>query len=266
MGKNTPARKRKRVVSVTSPDLPATPPAAPSAPAPDAVASPTRQTRSAAEPPVTSPKKMNSRGIAFGVVVAFAVIAVLLVAGGELGGSTATTSRQTPLPAATTADAAFAGIDRTDVTALMQRGKQLYDQANYADAARVYQEAVRLKPDNQAAQSNLGSAFFQLKQLDDALKAFREAVRLSPSDADAHQNLGAGLAAQGDFDGAIAEYLQAISLKDDLAPAHYSLGVLYQEKGNKDEAIQELKRYLQLGAEDQLRSDAQSRLQTLGAQ
>ena len=231
---------------------------------PNVESAPPKPVASPRSRPASSTTTKDYRGIIVGIALAAIVLLVLFLATGGLSGTTAA-NQAAQKPTAAAADAAFAGIDRTSVQALMSRGKDLYDQSKFEDAARVYQEVIRLKPDNQAAQSNLGSTYFRLQKIPEALAAFREAVRLNPNDAEARQNLGAGLAAQGSFDDAITQYQQAVTLKPDLAPAHYSLGVLYQQKGSNDLAIQELKRYLEIGTDSQLRADVQSRLQTLGA-
>ncbi len=227
-------------------------------PAPQSGHRPARPAPAAAAPATRS----GYRGVLLAIGVALIAVLALIIASG--GSTPVAMPGQTPQAAQTASDAIFPGIDRSDVQQLMRRGKELYDQNRFEDAVTVYKEVIRLKPDNQAAHSNLGSTYFRLQKLDEALTSFREAVRLNPQDAEARQNLGAGLAATGSFDAAIAEYLQAVSLKPDLAPAHYSLGVLYNEQGNKEQAISELKRYLELGQDSQLRSDAQRRLQALG--
>ena len=261
MSKHRPAtRKHKRVVR-------SAPPAAPQEPAPeDAQAAGAAIRVSSPERPAPLAARSNRRGLAMGIGLAIIALVALVIAGGGAGGGAPNLPGQESTPAAQADEQIFASIDRSDVQQLMRRGKELYDQSRFEEAAAVYQEAIRLKPDNQAAHSNLGSAYFRLQRLDEALASFREAVRLSPTDAEARQNLGAGLAALGSFDAAIAEYVQAINIKPDLAPAHYSLGVLYQEQGNKAMASDELKRFLEIGTDEQLRSDAQRRLKALGGQ
>lgn len=263
MSSTRSTRKRRRV-SVTRGATPVTvDEAEPRDQARAAVASPKPEAASPARRPA-APRPRDYRGPLIGVALAATALVVLFLVSGGLGGA-APAGQATPGSTAAASDSAFAGIDRTNVQALMARGKELYDQSRFEDSVSVYQEVIRLQPTNQAAQSNLGSAYFRLQRIPEALAAFREAVRLNPNDAEARQNLGAGLAAQGSLDDAIAEYQQAIALKADLAPAHYSLGVLYQEQGKNDLAIQALKRYLEIGTDDQLRADAQRRLQAMGA-
>jgi tetratricopeptide (TPR) repeat protein len=251
MSPNRPTnRKHKRISAAPKPS------SAPAAPPPAVASQPTPSARRPIHQAAASGAPVR-RGWLAGIGLA-AIALVVLIAATSGGGPVA------PPRADQTPDDALAGIDRTDVQQLMRRGKELYDQNRFDESVRAYQAVIRLAPDNQAAHSNLGSAYYRLQQLDDALASFREAVRLNPSDAEARQNLGAGMAALGDFDAAIAEYLQAVALKPDLAPAHYSLGVLYQETGNTASAIEKFKRFLQLGGDPQLLADAQRRLQALG--
>ncbi len=254
MSKNRAAPRHRRIVRAVSPQAPdAKTEATPRQEA--IVARPAQK----ATPPSEARPFMDVRIVA-AVALLFLVLIVVLLLSDRNSAPTAAT---TPGQAQTSDNSPFAGIDRTDIQALMRRGKDLYDQNRFDDAVMVYQEVIRLKPDNQAAQSNLGSAYFRLQRLDEALQAFRTAVRLNPNDAEARQNLGAGLAATGGYDAAITEYIQAVTLKPDLAPAHYSLGVLYQETNNKAKAIEELTRYLEIGTDSQLSSDARTRLQAL---
>ncbi len=51
-----------------------------------------------------------------------------------------------------------------------------------------------------------------------AIAACREAIRLRPDDAEAHSNLGVALAGSGDLPGAIAAYREAIQLRARLSP------------------------------------------------
>lgn len=264
MSKNRPGRKHKRIVRAAQPQPEErTPPDALSA-LPGQPVPPKRRPREQTATKSGPSLLRDYRGLLVGIAVAFVTLLALLMASSQPQ-SDAPVAGQPLAPSSQSSDAAFAGIDQNDLQALMRRGKELYDQGQFEDAAKVYQRAIAVKPDNQAAHSNLGSVYFRLQRLDEALSAFREAVRLNPNDAEARQNLGAGLAALGSFDAAIVEYLQAVSLKPDLAPARYSLGVLYQETNEKDKAIQELKRYLELGQDGQLRADAERRLQSLGA-
>lgn len=272
MTKPKSTRKHKRVVSGAPPsqtEEDAALPAGAEMPATASTAIEDESDAPAAAPiapvaPAAPAGAERYRGLLIGLILAaIALLAVVIATSG--GGNKPVAAPAQAVATVAANDPAFAELDRTDIAALMTCGKDLYDQGKFDDAVRVYKEVIRLKPDNQPAQSNLGSSYFRLQRLDEALAAFREAVRLNGNDAEARQNLGAGLAATGDLDAAIAQYQAALNLKPDLAPALYSLGVLYQEQGAKDKAIEQLQRFLAVGADAQLRADAQQRLQMMGA-
>ena len=56
--------------------------------------------------------------------------------------------------------------------------------------------------------------------MDEAIAEYRQAIRIKPDDAEAHSNLGVALQVKGQLDEAIAECREAIRLKPDYAEAH----------------------------------------------
>jgi Flp pilus assembly protein TadD len=65
-----------------------------------------------------------------------------------------------------------------------------------------YEAALRVKPDDSAAHSNIGMALAQQKRLPEAIGHFREAVRAKPDLTAAWFNLGIALAMNGERDDA----------------------------------------------------------------
>jgi tetratricopeptide (TPR) repeat protein len=100
----------------------------------------------------------------------------------------------------------IAAAHRDSGIALGQRGR-------IAEAARQYDRAVQLFPDDTSTRINRGALFFQIGRLDDAALEFREAIRVDPGSALAHTNLGYIFYLQGRRDEAIAEYREALRLQ-----------------------------------------------------
>ena len=101
----------------------------------------------------------------------------------------------------------------------------------------MFRDLERLRPDNARHLGCLGTRSRQRgcprrrRDARAAVAAGREAIRLKPDDAEAHTNLGNVLSSQGKLDEAIAEYREAIRLKPDDAEAHYNLGIALQRPG-----------------------------------
>lgn len=99
---------------------------------------------------------------------------------------------------------------------LMNSGRQ-------PEAARQFDRAIGLFPDDESTRVNRGVLFTQLGRLDDAALEFREAIRLEPGSALAHTNLGYILSLQGRRDEAIAEHREALRLQPDFPLAANNL-------------------------------------------
>jgi Flp pilus assembly protein TadD len=109
-----------------------------------------------------------------------------------------------------------------------------------------YREAIRLKPDDADAHTNLGVVLGQLGKLEEAIVEYREAIRLKPDDALAHANLGIVLHQLGKLEESIVEYREAIRLKPDDAAPHANLGNVLRQQGKLEEAMDAIRHAAQL--------------------
>jgi len=119
----------------------------------------------------------------------------------------------------------------------VNRSNQLLAQGKTEQAIQVLREAVKLKPDDEDAHYNLGSALARVGQLDEAAKELAEALRLFPDYVDAHNNLGNVLLRLGRAGEAIQHFEQAIKTTPDYAAAHNNLGTALQRVGRTNEAL-----------------------------
>jgi len=115
----------------------------------------------------------------------------------------------------------------------------------FAEAERLYRQALDLNPTNTDAIHLLGMLAFQSGDLVRAAASIRQAIALHPAAASYHSNLGNVLQAQGDLDQAAASYRQALILKPDLAETHLNLGNVLREQGDVDRALAEYRLALQ---------------------
>ena len=128
----------------------------------------------------------------------------------------------------------------------------LQTRGDYAEAIRVYEEALKLQPGDAAVENALGGALLANGQLREAIPHLRAAVRARPDYFDAHYNLGNALASAEDYAGAAAEFGEAVRLNPADAGAHTNFGSALALTGKVEEARQEFQKALQLNPDDRL--------------
>ena len=126
-------------------------------------------------------------------------------------------------------------VDRY-VTQRCLLGNRLNAEGHVTAAIVQYEKAVRLKPTDAEAHSDLGNALTESGRLPEALVECRAAVRLKPEYAKAHDNLGNALLGTGQEAAALAEYATAVQLDPDDATAHYNYGIALFRLGRPAEA------------------------------
>ena len=112
------------------------------------------------------------------------------------------------------------------------------------EAIAVFEDLVRLRPDDGGHWACFGHLLEEQGQLPRSQSALQKAVailsqqvRLKPDEAPTHLNFGNALLRQGKLDEAIAEFREAARLKTDYALAHRNLGLALCEQGKLEESI-----------------------------
>ena len=118
-----------------------------------------------------------------------------------------------------------------------EKGAVLFRQGEFAKAARAFEAAVKLEPNNPERLYYLAVAEYKAGRLEASLRQMERLIRLSPDLAQAHSVKGAVLNAQGRSEEAIAAYRRAITLNPALAEAHSNLGNALHKLGRDDEAM-----------------------------
>ncbi len=99
-------------------------------------------------------------------------------------------------------------------------GNLLFKRGDYAEAAKCYAEAVRLKPDFPQALGGVGISLARSGRHAEAVSYFERAVALRPHSAMQHRNLALSLTQVGRSQEAAEHFRQAIKFKPDWAEAH----------------------------------------------
>lgn len=146
----------------------------------------------------------------------------------------------------------------SEIQQLVQRGKQSFEQRDYAGALTDFQEVLRRNPRFADIRHLTGLCLSFLGHPDAALQQFNEAIALNGRYIEAHINRAITLNELGRFDEAQVAFSQAADLETEseglfpaaasarLANAHAQLGDLYLEAGAPTEAAEQYRRALEL--------------------
>jgi len=97
-------------------------------------------------------------------------------------------------------------------------------------AIRMYQEALKLNPDDPIALTGLGAAFDEAGELESAVDCYKKALKVDSDDVIAHSGLGVAYEKQGNTDLTIREFRSALSLDKETASLHIAYARNRHEK------------------------------------
>jgi tetratricopeptide (TPR) repeat protein len=115
-----------------------------------------------------------------------------------------------------------------------------------SQAVDAYRRATELAPQWVVAHINLGTALYQISDLDAALEAFETALALEATNPTIHFNLGCVLDDLERTREAIPHFRQAISIAPRHADAHFNLAMALEKIGQMRRAAEHWQEYLRL--------------------
>jgi len=123
----------------------------------------------------------------------------------------------------------------------------------FDEGIREGERAVELDPLSLIINADLGSTFMVGRRYDEAIAQLRRTLALDGNFSYAHWNLGEALYLKGDVNAAIAEYEKARALDDDPEVLGL-LGRAYAETGKREQALEILRKLLETGQNQYIRS------------
>jgi Flp pilus assembly protein TadD len=118
-------------------------------------------------------------------------------------------------------------------------------QAQYEKAAQIYQQAIRLAPENSQLYYNLGGTYLFLGKDNEAISALQQSIKIRPT-ANAYSNLGTAMFRGRRFAEAASSYREALKLEDNNYQLWGNLADAYFFNGQHDEAIKTYQKELGL--------------------
>jgi protein O-GlcNAc transferase len=121
-----------------------------------------------------------------------------------------------------------------------------FAKGNFQEAENLYQEILKIEPDNFNALHFLGLVYYRLKQYDLAIKYLNKVLLLQPDYFDVYNNLGIVLQERGQIDEAIIYYQKAIEIDPNSFLTYYNIGNLFKEKKQFRKAMDCYQKALQI--------------------
>ncbi|MGC9222978.1 MAG: tetratricopeptide repeat protein [Terracidiphilus sp.] len=128
------------------------------------------------------------------------------------------------------------------VPAWVALGQALAAAGRREEAAKAYQQALRLDGTNALVRLGLGELKMAAGLPQEALTEFEMALRQQPGMVAVHLGLGHALAMQGRNEEALARYEAALALRPRLAEGEFAAGFALARLGRQDEAVTRYRR------------------------
>ncbi len=151
-------------------------------------------------------------------------------------------------------------VHKRDHRSAFREATRALEAGRTAEAIEMLAEVVRDDPDNFAARVNLGTAYYSTGEHVAAARQFEAAHELKPDNPKVLLNLAAAKSALGQLDEAIDLLLEALEIDAQLRDCHYNLAIAYWRKGRIPEAMAELEMELALHPDHQAAKAAVERI------
>ena len=129
---------------------------------------------------------------------------------------------------------------------ILQNAWRLHQSGKFAEAARLYQEVLRMNPRHLGALQMLGFLHFQRGEFADAERIMEKAVKLDPKFAQAWYNLGLAYSALDKSELALESLVRAESLDARSPQIPYARATILARLGRASEARAAAQRALEL--------------------
>ena len=127
-----------------------------------------------------------------------------------------------------------------------QQGGVYSDSGDWGDAVSMYENSIRLKPNDFEVHFHLARAYRELKDYPSAEESYRRSLGLRPYFEKAYNNLGDVYVRMGRYQQAVEEFKNALDIYPTYLTSIGNLGVAYELMGRYPESVSQYERLLQL--------------------
>ena|SRR5437899_3196934 len=173
--------------------------------------------------------------------------------------------RSSSKPAPSTSNSGESGVEaaKREAQALVDKGKELYQNDQDKEAVEAFQQAIKLNPDLAEAHFRLGFAYNALERKPEADESLKKSIALykkitesDPKDADGLFNMGEAYSLLHLDEEAARAFRQVIHLRPEDEEAYYQFGKAEMRLAHYDEAVTAFQKALDLDPNDTRVSDA----------
>ena len=141
-------------------------------------------------------------------------------------------------------------LNPDDVTILFNRGTAYANLGKYEEALADFNRYLELKPDNAAALSNRGGVYKYLERYEEAFADFNRSLKLKPDDAIALANRGGVNVDLEKYAEALVDLNRALEITPNKYVALVNRGILYTKLRKYAEALVDFDRTLELSPDN----------------
>ncbi len=184
-----------------------------------------------------------------------------------------------------------------EVSALLGRGNELYNQKKYNDAIEEYQNILKENPELYVIHRNIGNCYYELEDYDSAIEHYEKVLEKEPDSEEilialgniylekgeletglayfermnqekitnpvTFYNIGTSFFNRGEMERAVQYYSKAIALDPNLSDAYYQLGLCYVNTNEKDKAKDNFHKFLEITPDSEKAETAKKLLELL---
>jgi tetratricopeptide (TPR) repeat protein len=137
-------------------------------------------------------------------------------------------------------------MNSNEITKKIQEGQARLESQEFQKAIVLFDEVLKIDPDNEDAFYFKGNAQLNLGYFDDAIKNFDHALELNPDDLDAHNDRGVAYLSLGEFKKAMGCFDDALKINSNAINPLLNKGFIFIELQQFENAIQSFDTVLKL--------------------
>ena len=136
--------------------------------------------------------------------------------------------------------------DNNQIKKLINDGLSNHQKQNYSEAEKIYNEVLKLSPNNAIVFYLLGTLMAQNNKNDLAEELLKKSIKINPKNADAQYNLGNVFQKQKNYSDSISSYYNAIKIYPKYIKAYYNLAEIFSEQNEYEKSIIQYKKILEI--------------------